>query len=92
MAEAAVRSLRGLYAITPDCLAPNILLERVRAALMGGAVLVQFRDKGRDAARRAGTARALCSLCRQFGARLLINDDLALALAVDADGVQPRGG
>ncbi|HCZ13202.1 MAG TPA: thiamine phosphate synthase [Accumulibacter sp.] len=87
MAEAAVRSLRGLYAITPDCLAPNILLERVRAALMGGAVLVQFRDKGRDAARRAGTARALCSLCRQFGARLLINDDLALALAVDADGV-----
>ena len=87
MAEAAVRSLRGLYAITPDCLAPNILLERVRAALMGGTVLVQFRDKGRDAARRAETARALRSLCRQFSARLLINDDLALALAVDADGV-----
>jgi hypothetical protein len=28
-----------------------------------------------------------CRLCRQFGARLLINDDLALALAVDADGL-----
>jgi hypothetical protein len=62
-------------------------LERVGAALQGGAAIVQYRDKGGDAARRAETARALLSLCRQFGARLLINDDLALALAVGADGV-----
>lgn len=88
MAEQALAgALRGLYVITPDCLAPNVLLERVRAALSGGAVLVQYRDKGRDAARRAETAVALRILCRQFGARLLINDDLALALAVAADGV-----
>lgn len=87
MAETVPATLRGLYAITPDCLAPNILLDRVRAALRGGAAFVQYRDKGRDAARRAETARALHRLCRQFGARFLINDDLALALAVDADGL-----
>ncbi len=87
MAETAPTPLRGLYAITPDCLAPKVLLERVRDALRGGAVLVQYRDKGRDARRRAETACALLALCRQFGARLLINDDLALALAVGADGV-----
>jgi thiamine-phosphate pyrophosphorylase len=79
--------LRGLYAITPDCLAATVLLERVREALQGGAAFVQYRDKGGDAARRAETARALLVLCRQFGARLLINDDLALALAVGADGL-----
>lgn len=85
--DAVRKSLRGLYAITPDCLAANVLLDRVRAALQGGAAFVQYRDKGGDTTRQAETARALLALCRQFGARLLINDDLALALAVGADGV-----
>ena len=30
---------------------------------------------------------ALCALCRRYGACFMVNDDLALALAVDADGV-----
>lgn len=87
MAETVHRELRGLYAITPDCLAPNVLLDRVRAALRGGAAFVQYRDKGGDGARRAESARALLGLCREFGACFLINDDLALALAVAADGL-----
>ena len=87
MAEAGGGSLRGLYVITPDCLAPNVLLDRVRAALCGGAAFVQYRDKGGNAVRRADCARALLGLCREFGAGLLVNDDLALALAVGADGV-----
>ncbi len=87
MPEALGNPLRGLYAVTPEGLPLNTLLARVEAVLQGGAVLVQYRDKSRDPARRAATARALLSLCRAFGARLLINDDLALALAVHADGV-----
>lgn len=87
MPEAVANSLRGLYAITPEGLPPAGLLAHVEAALRGGAALVQYRDKSRDSTRRAEAARALQRLCRQFGARLLINDDLALALAVDADGV-----
>jgi thiamine-phosphate pyrophosphorylase len=85
--QAPRQPLRGLYAITPDCLAATVLIERVRAALQGGAAFVQYRDKGGDPARRAEIARALLALCRQFGARLLINDDLPLALAVGADGL-----
>lgn len=87
MAEAVGSRLRGLYAITPEDLAGPVLFAQVRAALSGGAAVVQYRDKSRDHARRADTARALQKLCKQFGARLLINDDLALALAIDADGV-----
>ena len=79
--------LRGLYAITPDGLAPATLLEHVEAALAGGVRLVQYRDKSSDAVQRSATATALRALCHRFGARLIINDDLALALAIDADGV-----
>jgi thiamine-phosphate pyrophosphorylase len=87
MAEGVGNSLRGLYAITPAGLPPARLLANVEAALRGGAALVQYRDKTRDSRQRAETARALQRLCRRFGRRLLINDDLPLALAVDADGV-----
>ena len=48
---------------------------------------MQFRDKLSDAPERVVRARALRDLTRRFGARLLINDDLALARLIDADGV-----
>lgn len=87
MTEAPGSRVRGLYAVTPADLPAATLLDRVGAALRGGCRLIQYRDKSRDDARRAETARALQRLCKQFNARLLINDDLALALAVDADGL-----
>jgi thiamine-phosphate pyrophosphorylase len=89
--HAAGLPLRGLYAITPDAVKPAILLAQVEAVLLGGATLVQYRDKSGSPAQRAEAARALCALCRRHGARLIINDDLALALAVDADGVHLGG-
>jgi thiamine-phosphate pyrophosphorylase len=79
--------LRGLYAVTPDQLGKAALLARVQAALVGGARIVQYRDKLRDAVQQAEIARALGALCRRFGATFIVNDDLALARAVAADGV-----
>lgn len=84
-------ALRGLYAITPEGLAPAILLARVEAALAGGVRLVQYRDKSSAPAPRHTIARALQVLCQHFGARLIVNDDLALALVIDADGVHLGG-
>lgn len=78
--------LRGLYAITPDGCARGELEAKVDAALRGGVRVVQYRDKTHDAARRRETAVALRALCRRNGALLIINDDVQLALAVDADG------
>ncbi len=79
--------LRGLYAITPDEPDETRLLAAARAALAGGSVLLQFRDKTDDDGRRRRLATALQAACREHGARFIVNDDLELALAVDADGV-----
>lgn len=87
MPEARRPALRGLYAITPQGLSVPHLLAHVEAALRGGAVLVQYRDKLADDAQRVRAASALRALCGRFAARLVVNDDVALALAVDADGV-----
>ena len=81
-------SLQGLYAITDPVLLPvERLLPAVAAALRGGARFLQYRDKLASAAEREQRARVLLALCRQQGAKLLINDDVALARTVDADGV-----
>lgn len=81
--------LRGLYAITPTslCADPRRLLLDVAAALRGGARLIQYRDKTRDHARRLDSASSLRALCENYGARLIVNDDVELAIAAGAHGV-----
>ena len=76
---------RGLYAVTDGPRAD--LLEAARAALLGGARVVQYRDKTSDATRRLDEARALAQLCAEFEVPLIINDDVELACASDAAGV-----
>ncbi len=83
----ARNDLRGLYAITPDCADGERLLADVGAALAGGCRIVQYRDKISPKPEQVRRASALRALTRQYGARLLINDDLALTTLVDADGV-----
>ena len=85
------RRLAGLYAITPSGLGAADLMIRVESALRGGARILQYRDKANGAAQQKEIAGNLRSLCRHFGALLIINDDLPLALAVDADGVHLGG-
>lgn len=71
--------LRGLYAITDSQLLAGKLLPYVEAALIGGARLLQYRDKSTDEARRLREAEALRELCARYGAALIINDDAELA-------------
>ncbi len=82
---ATARPASGLYAITDG--PRDDLLEAADAALAGGAVLLQYRDKTRDGARRLREARALAGLCRRHGVPLIVNDDVELALASGAAGV-----
>ena len=78
---------RGLYALTDGVpRAPEDLASLVEAAIRGGAVLIQYRDKGTDDRRRRAEAATLVTVCHAHGVPLLVNDDVALALAVGADG------
>ena len=81
------RRLRGLYAITPETDDIARLLVLVRAALDGGARLVQFRAKSLPPRERARQAQALLGLCRERGVPLIVNDDVELAISLGADGV-----
>ena len=76
---------RGLYAITDG---PRTdLSTAVSQALAGGARVLQYRDKTADAARRHAEAAALKQLCDAHAVPLIVNDDVALAVAVGAAGV-----
>ena len=85
--SASAGRLRGLYAITPDEPDSAVLAEKLRAALAGGARVVQYRNKTTDKPLRRTQAVALLSLCRAAGATFIVNDDLALALEINADGL-----
>ena len=77
---------RGLYAITQtDNKSALAIINEVRAAIIGGAVVVQYRDKNPVDA--VSLATALVKVCHEFNVPLLINDDVELAIAVGADGV-----
>jgi thiamine-phosphate pyrophosphorylase len=78
---------RGLYALTPDGDDASALLDAVEAAITGGAVMVQFRQKGLAPAIARSRAERLLAVCRGRGVPLVVNDDLELAAAIGADGV-----
>ena len=79
--------LRGLYAVTPERADGARLLAEVDAALQGGCRILQFRDKINPMPERVTRARALRELTLRHGARLLINDDIALCMLIGADAV-----
>lgn len=83
----------NLYLITDRKQLPpgRSLVETVAAALEGGVRAVQLREKDLSAAELYPLARELRELTARYGARLLINDRLDVALAVEADGVHLGG-
>lgn len=78
---------RGLYAITDQRLCARGITSMVQAALEGGAPLIQYRNKTQDHARRRTEASALARLCQEYGALLIVNDDIELAARCGAHGV-----
>lgn len=80
-------NIKGLYVITPDSQEVDLLCSKVRAALEGGATLVQYRNKIADSHLRLRQATALLVLCRAYDVPLIINDHLDLCVKIDADGL-----
>ncbi|MFN6961049.1 MAG: thiamine phosphate synthase [Rhodocyclaceae bacterium] len=76
----------GVYAITPDDNLLPRLLALVDSAIAGGVRWVQYRNKSASAALRREEASALLKLCKAHGAKLIINDDVWLAVEIGAHG------
>lgn len=84
----AALALPDFYAITQAGeIGIDAQLLALARALEDGLRLVQVREPDLDPARRAAFAHAATDLCHQFGARVLINGDEALARACGADGL-----
>ncbi|MFK4426544.1 thiamine phosphate synthase [Bacillus mycoides] len=65
-------------------------LQVLRDALEGGITIFQFREKGEGALtgeKRIDFAKELQALCKEYDVPFIVNDDVELALELDADGV-----
>lgn len=77
-----------LYAVTDrSWTGESALYEQVEAALKGGATFVQLREKELCEADFLKEAREIKELCRRYHVPFVINDNVEIALAADADGV-----
>lgn len=74
---------RGLYLVTPEAVPDMALIAR----LLPHAACLQYRSKQADADTRRQQALALRAACTEAGVAFIVNDDIALADAVRADGV-----
>ncbi len=86
--KASHHRLSGLYAITDARQTDRAqLIHDVEQVLLGGARIIQYRDKTTRHTQRRNTALQLRALTRQHQALLIINDDVQLANDSQADGV-----
>ena len=82
------RSMLLLYAVTDRTWTGKQTLEQqVEAALKAGVTMVQLREKELDYQDFLKEAVKMRELTRDYQVPLLINDNLEIALACDADGV-----
>jgi thiamine-phosphate pyrophosphorylase len=76
----------GRLHVVTDAAGGRAALDAVRAALSGGAPVIQVRTKSGSDRARLAFAREVVVLCRAAGAQCIVNDRVDLALAARADG------
>ena len=78
----------ALYAITDrHWLKGETLHDQVRKAIDGGATFIQLREKHLDKDEFLKEAMEIKALCAEYKVPFVINDDVDIALKIDADGV-----
>lgn len=77
-----------LYAVTDSSwLRGKTLGQSVREAILGGATIVQYREKRLSVSAQLAQAREVREVCREYGVPFIMNDSVEMALTLDADGV-----
>ena len=73
--------------VDPERAGGRDLAELARLTALGGATLIQLRDKISDTRAMVETARAIKEALKPFEVPLVVNDRIDVALAAGADGV-----
>lgn len=84
------RNVLRLYFIMGTENVQNEPLHVLEEALKGGVTIFQFREKGLNALQEEAYiefARACQALCKQYNVPFIVNDDIELAVKLDADGL-----
>ena len=77
-----------LYAVTDRMwLGGRKLAEDVEQAILGGATFMQIREKELSDAEFLAEAKELKAITDRYGVPFVVNDNVDIALAIDADGV-----
>lgn len=83
-----IARLTGLYVIVDtQILGTRDAVAAAAQAILGGAKIIQLRDKHSEKGKLVATAQKLKDLCQKSKTLFIINDHLDIALAVDADGL-----
>lgn len=77
-----------LYAVTDrSWLKGDTLYHQVKEALEGGVTFIQLREKKLDEEHFLKEAKEIKELCQRYNVPFVINDNVDIAIAIDADGV-----
>ena len=77
-----------LYAVTDRAWENKLsLYEQVELALKNGATCIQLREKFLNETNFLKEAKKIASLCKKYCVPFIINDNVAIAIATNADGI-----
>ncbi len=83
-----ISEMLRLYAVTDRAwLRGMTLSQQVEQAILGGATMVQLREKDMHGDELLAEAKEICAVCHKHGVPLLIDDDVEIAKRCGADGV-----
>lgn len=85
-----IKQQLSVYFIMGTANTTRLPLDVVKEAIQGGITMFQFREKGEKALQgeeKKQLARQIQALCQEANVPFIVNDDVQLAIDLDADGV-----
>lgn len=85
-----IKQQLSVYFIMGTVNTSRLPLDVVKEAIQGGITMFQFREKGDSALQgeeKKQLARQIQALCQEAKVPFIVNDDVQLAIDLDADGV-----
>ncbi|WP_291766745.1 thiamine phosphate synthase [Caldivirga sp. UBA161] len=78
---------RGIYGITDDSYNVKSHVDAAKVFLEGGVRIIQYRRKEGSIRQMLNEAKEIRKLCSQYGAVMIVDDRVDIAILSDADGV-----